>query len=64
MNGNVLNGNGSESFLYGQQQGSGPLAVGGTARGMGVYDQMERVGEQDEGGHGRKGFWAALCCRA
>ncbi|KAJ7116437.1 kinase-like domain-containing protein [Mycena epipterygia] len=65
VNGNVLNGNGSESFLYGQQQGSGPLAVGSTARGMGVYDQMERVGEQDEGGHGRrKGFWAALCCRA
>ncbi|KAJ7510437.1 kinase-like protein [Mycena galericulata] len=65
-NGNVLNGgNGSESFLYGQQQGSGALAVGGTARGMGIYDQMERVGEQDEGGHGRrKGFWAALCCRA
>ncbi|KAJ7183186.1 kinase-like protein [Mycena filopes] len=65
VNGNVLNGNGSESFLYGQQQqGSGPLGVGGTARGMGVYDQMERVGEQDEGHGRRKGFWAALCCRA
>ena len=36
-------------------------------RGMGVYDreQMERVGEQDEHGGGRKkGFWAAFCCRA
>ncbi|KAF7330274.1 Kinase-like protein [Mycena venus] len=64
VNGNVLNGNGSESFLYGQQQQGSAIAVGGTARGMGVYDQMERVGEQDEGGHGRKGFWAALCCRA
>ncbi|KAF7317072.1 Protein kinase domain-containing protein [Mycena chlorophos] len=39
MNGN---GNASESFLYGQQQGSGQMAVGGTPR-MGVYDQMERV---------------------
>ncbi|KAJ7236294.1 kinase-like domain-containing protein [Mycena haematopus] len=63
-NGNVLNGNGSESFLYGQNQQGSAIAVGGTARGMGVYDQMERVGEQDEGGHGRKGLWAALCCRA
>ncbi|KAJ6468393.1 kinase-like domain-containing protein [Mycena sanguinolenta] len=63
MNGNVLNGNGSESFLYGQNQQGSAIAVGGTARGMGVYDQMERVGEQDEG-HGRKGIWAALCCRA
>ncbi|KAJ7841332.1 kinase-like protein [Mycena olivaceomarginata] len=41
------------SCMGGQQQGSA-IAVGGTAaRGMGVYDQMERVGEQDE--HGRKG---------
>ncbi|KAJ7086129.1 kinase-like protein [Mycena belliarum] len=67
MNGNTLNGNGngSDSFLYGQQQqGSGPMAVGGTARGMNVYDQMERVGEQNED-HGRpRGFWAAMCCRA
>jgi casein kinase 1 len=66
MGGNVLNGNGngSESFLYGGQQQGSAIAVGGTAaRGMGVYDQMERVGEQDE--HGRKGgFWAAMCCRA
>ncbi|KAK7032821.1 kinase-like protein [Favolaschia claudopus] len=60
---NGMNGNGSESFLYGGQQQGSAIAVGGTARGMGVYDQMERVGEQDE--HGRKGgFWAALCCRA
>ncbi|KAI0925998.1 hypothetical protein AcV5_008580 [Taiwanofungus camphoratus] len=40
---------------------------GAGARGMGVYDreQMTRVGEQDEQGHGhrRKGFWAAFCCR-
>ena len=35
------------------------------ARGMGMYDreQMERVGEQEEMG-GKRGFWAALCCRA
>jgi len=34
------------------------------ARGMGVYDQMQRVGEQDEDGHGRRrGFFASLCCR-
>lgn len=71
------NGNGSESFLYGQQQGQqkngttsrdGTMTANGTAgaRGMGMYDQMERVGEQDEdGGHGRRrGFWSALCCRA
>ncbi|KAF7312091.1 Kinase-like protein [Mycena indigotica] len=63
LNGNAMNGNGSESFLYGQQQGSGQIAVGGTAR-MGVYDQMERVGEQDEGHGRRKGFWASLCCKA
>ncbi|KAJ7650725.1 kinase-like protein [Roridomyces roridus] len=59
----AMNGNGSESFLYGQQQQGSNVGVGGTAR-MGVYDQMERVGEQDEGHGRRKGFWAALCCRA
>lgn len=64
MNGTVINGNGSESFLYGQPQGSGHNAVSGTARGMGIYDQMERVGEQDEGHGRRKGFWAAMCCKA
>lgn len=35
-------------------------------RGINMYDreQMARVGEQDEHGHGRKkGFWAAFCCR-
>ncbi|ESK95882.1 ck1 ck1 ck1-g protein kinase [Moniliophthora roreri MCA 2997] len=74
-NGNGLH-NGSESFLYGGLPGkagtnSGDVTTGGTgpavgARGMAVYDQMERVGEQEEDmGHGRrKGFWAALCCRA
>ncbi|KAL0573570.1 Palmitoylated plasma membrane-bound casein kinase [Marasmius crinis-equi] len=73
--------NGSESFLYGQLPGkagtnSGDVTTGGTgtreihgntgARGMAIYDQMERVGEQDEDGHGRRrgGFWAAFCCRA
>jgi casein kinase 1 len=71
--------NGSESFLYGQPQagknGSGSreeTTIAGTGqrdgqmRGMGMFDreQMQRVGEQDEeGGHGRKGFWSALCCR-
>ncbi|KAF9266490.1 kinase-like protein [Marasmius fiardii PR-910] len=79
-NGNGLP-NGSESFLYGQLPGkagtnSGDVTTGGTgpreihanagARGMAVYDQMERVGEQDEDGHGRRrgGFWATFCCRA
>ncbi|CAL1716470.1 unnamed protein product [Somion occarium] len=38
-------------------------------RGMTMYDreQMARVGEQDEEGHGaprKRGFWAAFCCRA
>ncbi|KAF9000714.1 kinase-like protein [Cyathus striatus] len=66
--------NGSESFLYGQGQTikndsreimndmmNGP-------RGMNMYDreQMQKASGQDEdGGHGRRrGFWAALCCRA
>jgi casein kinase 1 len=38
------------------------------SRSMGVYDrdQMQRANDQlDDGGHGRKkGFFAALCCRA
>lgn len=77
-----VNGNGSDSFLYGAQAQTGKNGTAsregttattgnrempGGVRGMGVYDrdQMQRVGEQDEdGGHGRKGFWAALCCRA
>jgi len=70
---------GSESFLYGQQQAgkngsgsredttiAGQRDLGGQVRGMGMFDreQMQRVGEQDEdGGHGRKGIWSALCCR-
>ncbi|KAJ3716083.1 kinase-like protein [Lentinula raphanica] len=77
-NGNGLPNNGSESFLYGQMhKGANSrenTTTGGTGtkdmhptgvRSMAVYDQMVRVGEQDEdGGHGRKkGFWAALCCR-
>ena len=40
-------------------------------RGTNVYEQqaqmtpMDRVGEQDDHGDGRKrGFWAAFCCRA
>ncbi|KAG5644374.1 hypothetical protein DXG03_008602 [Asterophora parasitica] len=48
--------------------GTATRELTGGARAMGVYDreQMQRVGEQDEdGGHGRRrGFWAALCCRA
>ncbi|KZT02581.1 kinase-like protein [Laetiporus sulphureus 93-53] len=42
------------------------MATGSGTRGMGMYDreQMARVGEPDEHGHGRKkSFWAALCCR-
>ena len=73
--------NNSESFMYGQGQGKNGTAsregtttagtrqegMNGQTRAMGVYDreQMERVGEQDEHGMGRKkGFWAAFCCRA
>lgn len=52
---------GSDSFLYGQQKPQ--------TRAINVYDrdQMQQVGGQDheDGGHGRrKGFLAALCCRA
>ncbi|KAA1467565.1 kinase-like protein [Dentipellis sp. KUC8613] len=41
----------------------------GRANGLAVYDreQMARVGEQDDEGHGngkKKGFWAVFCCRA
>ncbi|KAK7454438.1 Palmitoylated plasma membrane-bound casein kinase [Stygiomarasmius scandens] len=79
-NGNGVHANGSDSFLYGQIQGkngtnsrdatttggTGTMHGPGAVRGMTMYDQMGRVGEQDEdGGHGRrKGFWSALCCRA
>ncbi|KAJ4480032.1 kinase-like protein [Lentinula aciculospora] len=78
-NGNGIPNNGSESFLYGQMPkgansregtttggtGTRDMHSPGPVRSMAVYDQMARVGEQDEdGGHGRKrGFWAALCCR-
>ncbi|RDX57393.1 kinase-like protein [Lentinus brumalis] len=72
--------NNSDSFMYGQgaakngtasregttTAGTRQEGTNGQARGM-VYDreQMERVGEQDEHGMGRKkGFWAAFCCRA
>lgn len=69
----------ADPFLYGQK---GANSREGTAtgtsrgdqmngvRGMSMYDreQMARVGEQDEEGHGaprkKGGFWAALCCRA
>jgi len=64
MLGPNANGNGSESFLYGQQGQGQKNAVGAMGtRGMGIYDQMERVGEQDEHGR-RRGFWSVLCCRA
>lgn len=46
---------------------AGTRELNGQTRGMTVYDrdQMDRVGEQDEHGMGRKkGFWAAFCCRA
>ncbi|KAJ3510487.1 hypothetical protein NLJ89_g4646 [Agrocybe chaxingu] len=76
LNGTGMNG--SESFLYGQAQAgkggsnsregttNGVGQPGGQVRGMGMYDrdQMQRVGEQDEGHGRRKGFWSALCCRA
>jgi casein kinase 1 len=71
--------NPSDSFLYGQvpgkngsrdgtmTAGTGPREVHapGAVRGMAVYDreQMQRVGEQDEDGHGRRKGIFALCCR-
>ncbi|EAU85414.2 CK1/CK1/CK1-G protein kinase [Coprinopsis cinerea okayama7 len=69
--------NGSESFLYGQGQ---PNKYGSTSRdgiatprdgyggtkSMGVYDRDQMRRGNDDDGHGgkRRGFWAALCCRA
>jgi casein kinase 1 len=68
--------NASESFLYAQQAKNGTDSREGTtngtappitSRGMPMYDreQMQRVGEQDEDGHGgrKRGLWAGLCCR-
>jgi len=70
-NGSGGNNNKSESFFgppRNQEDGSGtPRGVTtGGARGMAVYEgQMNRMGDQDEDGHGRKGgFWSVLCCRA
>ena len=76
----VQHPNNSGSFMYGQGPGKAGTAsregtttagtrqdgMNGTqTRGMAMYDQMARVGEQDEHGLGRKkGFWAAFCCRA
>lgn len=77
-NGNGVNG--SESFLYGQAQagkagsasrenatlgGVNPRVTDAQVRGMNMYDreQMQR-GEQDDSHGRRKGFFAALCCRA
>lgn len=72
------NGNGtSDSFMYGSQiahgrkvgdtRDSSAMQREGRANGMGVYDQqMARVGEQDEDGHGgarKKGFFSMFCCR-
>jgi casein kinase 1 len=67
--------NGSGSFMYAQHQpgktgtesreGTRDGHVNGGVRGMTVYDrdQMQRMGEHEEG-HGRKkGFWSTLCCR-
>jgi len=65
--------NGSESFLYAQTKPgadgvNGPQNTGPQSRTMNMYEreQMDRVREQDDdGGHGRRrGFLAALCCRA
>jgi casein kinase 1 len=66
----LLNG-GSESFLYGQPAGKNGAdsREETTIADPGVHvrgfnrEQMQRVGEGDEdGGHGRKGFWSNLCC--
>jgi casein kinase 1 len=63
--------NPSESFLYAQQNKTGPESREGstaapvTSRGMVMYDrdQMQRSREIDDDGHGgKKGFWG-LCCR-
>ena len=64
-----MNG-GSESFLYGQPQagknGTGSpeeTTVAEPVVRVRGFDRMQRVGERDEdGGHGRKGFWSNLCC--
>jgi casein kinase 1 len=65
--------NPSESFLYAQQAKNGADSREGTMNGtappraMAMYDreQMQRVGEQDEDGHGsrKRGLWSGLCCR-
>jgi len=58
--------NGSGSREETTIAGTGQREHGGQVRGMGMFDreQMQRVGEQDEdGGHGQKGFWSLLCCR-
>ncbi|KZT29809.1 kinase-like protein [Neolentinus lepideus HHB14362 ss-1] len=70
--------NGNDAYLYGAQGKAGTNSREGTttgtavhpgSRGVGMYsgEQMQRLGEQDEEGHGqgrKKGFWAAFCCRA
>lgn len=75
------NGTASDSFRHSQAAGTqgkknGDAREGalspreGRANGMAVYDreQMARVGEQDEDGHGggrkKGGFWSLFCCRA
>lgn len=67
------NGNGAQASKSGFNSREGTTAgvgngVAGASgvRGMNIYDQAGRSGEQDDHhGDGRKrGFWAALCCRA
>jgi casein kinase 1 len=75
-----LAGSGSDPYTYGgtatgtgtgqPKAGSREGTMTGTrehvgTRGMGVYDQMGPVREQEEGHGGkRKGFWSMLCCSA
>jgi len=64
--------NPSDSFLYGQQNKNPGVDGTGSAAGpvvgtrvMGIYDnQGQRTDVEDGHGGKRRGFWAALCCRA
>ncbi|KAF5342253.1 hypothetical protein D9611_001920 [Ephemerocybe angulata] len=69
-----LHPNGSESFLYAQNQGKYGNSRDGTAatpqrdayggtRQMGIYDRDMQRGNQDDHGSKKRGFFSALCCR-
>ncbi|TFK75114.1 kinase-like protein [Pluteus cervinus] len=76
INGIPQHPNGSDAYLYAPQgktgastttHGTGGGAVASGPRGMALYEQAHIPGgdHDEDGGHGRRrGFWAALCCRA